>query len=232
MRKGNAALTARITQYLQDRPMELAALLDGGPCPAELAALLPPEPPWDGPGPERSGPGGPSSPPQGAPCACGKPGCPRAAAAPEAAAAGWAADPLLRLAALDLAPEALARAVFAAWAAGGAPAEGDGPPAAGAAPGPPPQSGAAARSPRVGPSIAEWLGTAAAQGRLHEPGSRFREARRREVPPQGSAAAAPGVKAVLAELLPGVPAAADALDLIAERVSERASERARKTGRT
>lgn len=58
--------------------------------------------------------------PTGLRCACGRMDCPRAPELLRAAQARWAADPQLRLTALGLAPEELARAVFAAWAADGA----------------------------------------------------------------------------------------------------------------
>ncbi|MCM3701328.1 hypothetical protein [Paenibacillus macerans] len=154
-------------------------------------------------------------------CACGAPGCVRAAEAIAAAEAAWARDAALRLKALGWAPEALAGAVLAAWAA--------------AAPLPDPEAALRqAAGPREGErrasgpggggaALAEWLAEAAEQGRLHEPGPEFHDLGV-ELGRPDAAGEPPGGPdpAPWAALLPGVPGAAQGLALVAAQVRQRA----------
>ncbi|ANS76833.1 hypothetical protein AWM70_21470 [Paenibacillus yonginensis] len=221
IRRADEGLTGRVLGLLKEKPMLLAALL-AGPAAAlseELAQLLPAEPPLASP-PPAGGTGEGAQPAAEPGCACGSGGCKYAAALREAALSGWGTDMRLALTALDLAPEKLARAVFAAWAEEGAPEPGA--PAEPAAA----QRAAGSAAPRPagsGPGIAEWLSTAAAKGALHEPGPGFAEARGLPEPqadPGGGAAAS--VRSWLAGRLPAVPAA-DGLDLIVRRAAQRAA---------
>ncbi|MGZ7443313.1 hypothetical protein [Paenibacillus sp. TH7-28] len=154
-------------------------------------------------------------------CACGAPGCARAAEAIAAAEAAWARDAALRLKALGWTPEALAGAVWAAWAA--------------AAPLPDPEAALRqAAGPREGErrasgpggggaALAEWLAEAAEQGRLHEPGPEFHDLGV-ELGRPDAAGEPPGGPdpAPWAALLPGVPGAAQGLALVAAQVRQRA----------
>lgn len=212
-----------LPKRLSEQPLVLARLVQDG---AEaLEALLPEQPPWRkaaaAPGPAAA-------------CSCGDAECSHVPQAMAAGDAAWAADAGLRLALVGWAPEALADAALARWAA--------------AQPLPEPEEALRAyaggpdappRSPRgEGPHLAEWLAEMAGQGRLHLPGPRFHdvaaglEEELRDGAPSNPASAAeprpssePGLDAApWAALLPGVSGAAKGLELVAARVMERAAE--------
>ncbi|MEK5162194.1 hypothetical protein NYE69_07605 [Paenibacillus sp. FSL R5-0527] len=153
-------------------------------------------------------------------CACGVPGCARAAEAVSAAEAAWARNAVLRLKALGWTAETLAAAVWDAWAA--------------AAPLPDPEAALRraagpregerrASGPGGGAALAEWLAEAAEQGRLHEPGPEFHDIGV-ELGRPDAAGEPPGGPdpAPWAALLPGVPGAAQGLALVAAQVRQRA----------
>lgn len=153
-------------------------------------------------------------------CACGVPGCARAAEAVAAAEAAWARNAVLRLKALGWTAETLAAAVWDAWAA--------------AAPLPDPEAALRraagpregerrASGPGGGAALAEWLAEAAEQGRLHEPGPEFHDIGV-ELGRPDAAGEPPGGPdpAPWAALLPGVPGAAQGLALVAAQVRQRA----------
>ncbi|MGG1931967.1 hypothetical protein [Paenibacillus macerans] len=153
-------------------------------------------------------------------CACGVPGCARAAEAVAAAEAAWARNAVLRLKALGWTTETLAAAVWDAWAA--------------AAPLPDPEAALRraagpregerrASGPGGGAALAEWLAEAAEQGRLHEPGPEFHDIGV-ELGRPDAAGEPPGGPdpAAWAALLPGVPGAAQGLALVAAQVRQRA----------
>lgn len=165
-----------------------------------------------------SGEGGSNS--GGVRCACGVPGCARAAEAVAAAEAAWARNAVLRLKALGWTAETLAAAVWDAWAA--------------AAPLPDPEAALRraagpregerrASGPGGGAALAEWLAEAAEQGRLHEPGPEFHDIGV-ELGRPDAAGEPPGGPdpAPWAALLPGVPGAAQGLALVAAQVRQRA----------
>lgn len=204
----DAELPARLASYLSSHPLELADLLQDGQ-PSGAAALLPPHPPW-----AAQGAGGV---PAGT-CSCGAAGCAHTAAAAELAAARWKAAPSLRLAALGLPPQRLRDAVFAAWAAeapeGGAelPAEAR-------------RGLAGSRGEQQGPALAEWLGEAAEQDRMHTPGPQFHDVNVNLT--SGEVPAAPAEEAqAWAELLPGIPGAAEATERIRAQTSARVRQQA------
>ncbi|MBU5673489.1 hypothetical protein KQJ23_16790 [Paenibacillus sp. MSJ-6] len=217
-----------LPQHLSRQPLMLARLLEEGA--GALGDLLPASPPWrmaaEG---DWAAAGAPV-----AACSCGEAACghlPEAMAIGEAA---WAADAGLRLALVGWAPEALADAALACWAA--------------AQPLPEPEAALRAyaggpdapqRSARgEGPHLAEWLADMAGQGHLHLPGPRFhdvaaglQEEFRHRTPPGSASAAEPRLDrepgsdaAPWAALLPGVSGAAKGLELVAARVRERAAE--------
>ncbi|RRJ63734.1 hypothetical protein EHV15_12940 [Paenibacillus oralis] len=239
-----------LLRRLQERPRALAALLERGAAGiAALLPERPPWREAAGPGGGDSGGGGrgdsssssgggggsgdsggssggdsdgsSSEGGSGVRCACGEPGCARAAEAVAAAEAAWARDAALRLEALGWTPEALAGAVWAAWAA--------------AAPLPDPEAALRqAAGPREGErrasgpggggaALAEWLAEAAEQGRLHEPGPEFHDIGV-ELGRPDAAGEPPGGPdpAPWAALLPGVPGAAQGLALVAAQVRQRA----------
>lgn len=216
-----------LPKRLSEQPPVMARLVEDG---AEaLEALLPEQPPW------RMAAAASALGPAAA-CSCGEAECGHVPQAMAAGDAAWAADAGLRLALVGWAPEALADAALARWAA--------------AQPLPEPEEALRAyaggpdappRSPRgEGPHLAEWLAEMAGQGRLHLPGPRFHdvaaglEEELRDGAPSDPAPASaaeprpssePGPDAApLAALLPGVSGAAKGLELVAARVMERAAE--------
>lgn len=223
---------AELLQQVSEQPLVLARLLEEGA--GALGALLPESSPWRLDAAEGDSPAAPMA--SAAVCSCGVAACghlPQAMAIGEAA---WAADAGLRLALVGWAPEALADAALACWAA--------------AQPLPEPQEALrayaggpdapqrSARREGQGPHLAEWLADMAGQGHLHLPGPRFHDVAaglRKEFlagTPYASAAAEPRLDrepggpdaAPWAALLPGVSGAAKGLELIAARVRERAAE--------
>lgn len=74
-------------------------------------------------------------------------------------------------------------------------------------------------------SAGEWLAEAAAEGSLHQPGPSFMEVRDRKVPDSPDIPEEAGDE-TWAELLPGVPGAAEGLALIRRRAAEEAAKRA------
>lgn len=231
LRACSTAMRERLELPLQvsRQPLLLARLLEEGA--GALGDLLPASPPWRMAAEGDSAAAGASL---AAACSCGEAACghlPEAMAIGEAA---WAADAGLRLALVGWAPEALADAALACWAA--------------AQPLPEPEAALRAyaggpdapqRSARgEGAHLAEWLADMAGQGHLHLPGPRFHDVAAglqeefRHGTPPGSASAAqprldrePGPDAApWAALLPGVSGAAKGLELVAARVRERAAE--------
>ncbi|MFB5762385.1 phosphoribosylglycinamide synthetase [Paenibacillus medicaginis] len=140
-------------------------------------------------------------------CSCGDAACRHAAAVAQT----LAASPLQRLELAGLPREELLRGVFAAW-----PQEPEGASSAAATAG----AGARSTSSRGGAAINEWIAGAAAEGTLHRPGPGFHSF---EVKlPQELGAGGGGPDA--AKLLPGLPRAAQALELIREKAAARARE--------
>lgn len=229
LRGCSTAMRERLELPLQvsRQPLVLARLLEEGA--GALGDLLPASPPWRMEAADADLAAAPA-----AACSCGEAACghvPQAMAIGEAA---WAADAGLRLALVGWAPEALADAALARWAAAQPLPEPEAALRAYDAGGP----DAPQRSARgEGPHLAEWLADMAGQGHLHLPGPRFHDVAAglqeefRQGTPPGSSAAEPRTDrepgpdaAPWAALLPGVSGAAKGLELIAARVRERAAE--------
>lgn len=134
-----------------------------------------------------------------------------------------AKEPLTALALRGLPKEELADAVFAIWAKDedAVPAEETGPADLAAE---------LARLEKKGAAVSagEWLAEAAEEGSLHQPGPLFLEVRDRKVPAEPARSPETGN---WQKLLPGVPRAAEGLELIKRRAAENAARRARGLGK-
>ncbi|MGR6541679.1 hypothetical protein [Paenibacillus tundrae] len=200
-----------ILAELRERPLALYALLRSSaaqaqaPVPAELAALLPTAVGFS----QAAEPTAQATLGAAATCSCGSPGCAHVAAAVQAAAARYAAEPLLQLAHAGLPREALLAGVLGSWAEELA-LEPSGPGRAAETAGRP-----QARGGEGGAAVGEWIAEAAAEGAMHQPGPGFGAVQVQLAQP-GKPPATPELTA----LLPGVPAVAG-LTLIRERVAAR-----------
>lgn len=207
---GEAAREA-IFAELRERPLALYALLRSGaaqaqaPVSAELAALLPAAAEFT----LAAEPAAQATLGAAATCSCGSPGCAHVAAAVQAAAARYAAEPLLQLAHAGLPREALLAGVLGSWAEELAHEPGGSGRAAETAGRP------QARGGEGGAAVGEWIAEAAAEGAMHQPGPGFGAVQVQLAQP-GKPPATPELTA----LLPGVPAVAG-LTLIRERVAAR-----------
>ena len=171
-----------------------------GDCPLELYKLLQGQ---DSPLLAASG----LPPVQAESCSCGDAGCRHAAAAAQA----LAASPLQRLELAGLPREELLRGVFAVW-----PQEAEAASSTAATAG----AGARSGSSRGGAAINEWIAEAAVEGTLHRAGPGFHSF---EVKLPQELAADSGLPDA-AKLLPGLPRAAQALELVREKAAARARE--------
>ncbi|MDP4098549.1 phosphoribosylglycinamide synthetase [Paenibacillus sp. P96] len=140
-------------------------------------------------------------------CSCGAADCPHAAAAAQALAAA----PLQRLQLAGLPREELLRGVFAAW-----PQEMEEASSAAAMAG----AGTRGSSRSGGAAIGEWIAEAAAEGTLHRPGPGFHAVEVKLPQELVADSAAPDA----AGLLPGLPRAAQAFELIRGKAAARARE--------